>query len=217
MLLKLISILIIAFAGNNPIDQYLSDKLDDYSGYEYEVVSYPAGMNELDFSRISIDHKKELRLNKQYAYIPVKVRLSADQTANSYITLKMKLYAKVYKTIRRINSNEKISPNQLELTEAEVSSLRSKPVSSTKEFGNLRAKYNISEGEILTGRMVEGVPVISRQQRIKAFKKVGSVLVSLSVRSREEGYVGEIIDVVDDKRDIFKAKVIDSKKVEIIE
>ena len=219
MLLKWLAAMIILFNGTgseNKLDQYLNARLSGYKSFEYEVAALPAGMNELNFSEMKLDPDKSLRINSRYAYVPVKL-MNSGRSTNAYITLKMKLYREVLKARNRIDAGSCLSREDFAVVVEDVTGVSGEPVDPSMPLFNYRAKYNIPRDKVLIENYVEAVPVIDRGEMITAYKKVGSVIITFNARARVDGGIGEVIKVMDNSRNLFHAKVMDSSKVEIIE
>lgn len=84
-------------------------------------------------------------------------------------------------------------------------------------MNNLQASVNIGENAILQENMIEKQPDVKAGDKVFAYSTVGSVTVTFPVSIREDGRIGETVRVVRDDKLIFRAVVIDSKNVKIIE
>jgi flagella basal body P-ring formation protein FlgA len=214
----LINILLSAtliFAANknsNNIKVVLKNNLNDVKRFEYKIIS----PKNVDLSNITIDNAREVKIEKGYAYLPVLFAANRN-TKNGIITLKLKLYKDVAVSINDIKRKETISKSDFRIEEKEISTLRDEPIEINKIITQLRAKRNIKHGTIILANMIEKIPDIKRGSRVNAIFQKGIVNVSFSATARTEGKVGDIIKVKRNDNKIFKAEIISSKQVRIIE
>ena len=202
---------------NESLDSYLNEKLSSFKKFEYEIVSLPKYIESINDERLIISGDRKFKFNYGFAYAPVDIKLSNEKTINSFLTLKIHLYDDVLVALRKIRRGETLSKSDFIIEEREITHLRNKAVQDWDKLGFFRASTNIGEEAILQKNMVETLPDIRIGEKVFAYSTVGSVTVSFPVLVREDGRVGEKIRVVRDDKLVFKAIVIDSKKVKIIE
>lgn len=215
----LISILFFA-AGtekNTELDSYLNRKLSDYKKYEYEVISLPSYVNSINDERISISSDRDFRINYGYAYVPIDIKLSDENISQSVVTVKVNLFAEVYVANRKIRRGDIVSSADFTIKEEDVTHLRNDRVRDASKINNHQASINISEGAILQENMIETLPDLKVGDKAFAYSTVGTVTVSFPVTLRESGRIGETVRVVRDDRFTFKALIVASDKVKIIE
>lgn len=219
MIALLISILFLANGGerNTELDSYLKAELSEYKKYEYEVVSLPSYVNTINDSRISISNDRDFRINYGYAYVPVDIEVSPNNISQSVITIKVNLFDQVLVANRRIRRGEIVSPADFSVQEEDITHLKNKAVKDLLTIENQQAAINISEGAILQENMVESQPDIKAGDKVFAYSSLGSVIVSFPVSVRENGRIGEKIRVARDDGLIFKALVVGTNKVKIVE
>lgn len=215
----IISILFFNAGGerNSNLDSYLKQKLSDFTKYEYEVVSLPSYIETINDERVSISQERELKINYGFAYVPVDIKLTNDNISQSIITLKINLYDEVFTSARKIKRGEIISKSDFYVEEKEITHLRNNAVDISKMLNNVQASVNIGENAILQENMIEKLPDVKAGDKVFAFSTVGTVTVTFPVIVREDGRTGETIRVLRDDKLIFKAVVIDSQNVKIIE
>ncbi|KAB2837403.1 MAG: flagellar basal body P-ring formation protein FlgA, partial [Melioribacteraceae bacterium] len=143
--------------------------------------------------------------------------LTNDNISQSIVTLKINLYDEVFTSVRKIKRGEIISQNDFSVCEKEITHLRNNAVDISKMLNNVQASVNIGENMILQENMIEKLPDVKAGDKVFAFSNVGTVTVTFPVTVREDGRTGETIRVLRDDKLIFKAVVIDSKNVKIIE
>ena len=215
----IISILFLTSSGekNSQLDSYLKQKLSDFTKYEYKVVSLPSYVESINDKRISISSDREFKINYGFAYVPVDIKLTEENVSQSIITLKINLYDEVFTSVRKIKRGEIISQSDFAVSEKEITHLKHGAVKITSLLNNLQACTNIVENAILQENMIEKLPDVKAGDKVFAYSSVGAVTVTFPVLIREDGRIGETVRVVRDDKLIFRAVVIDSKNVKIIE
>ncbi len=209
----LLSVTIIFGANRNTnnINLILKNNLNNIKHFEYKIVS----PKNIDISKITIDNTRNVKIEKGYAYLPVLFPYKRS-TKNGIITLKLKLYKDVAVAIDNLRRGEKLSNSDFKIEEKEITSLRGIPVNINK-IAQVRLKRNIKQGTILLENMLETIPDVKRGYRVNAIFQKGIVNVSFNATARTEGKIGDIIKVKRDDNKIFKAQIISSKQVRIIE
>lgn len=207
-----ISLLFGASKSSSNIKTVLKDNLNGIKRFEYKIVS----PKNVDINKIKIDEERELKIEKGYAYLPV-IFNPKKNAQNGIITLKLKLYKDVAVSVNDIKRKETITKYDYKIEEREISSLRGKPIDLNKNFTHLRAKRNIKHGTIISENMFEKIPDVKRGTRVNAIFQKGIVNVSFGATARTEGKVGDIIKIKRNDNKIFKAEIINSKQVRIIE
>lgn len=197
------------------IDEYLLKELSEYSKFEYEAAAFPSDVQKLDDERISIDNNRSIKLNGSFLYVPIELKKENGQLLKSTITLKVKLYKYVYVSLNSIKKGELISVSEFDYIEKEVTGIRSSTdINFNKKY---RARTNITESSILELGLIEENPIVNIGSEVNAFKVVGNVMVSFTAKARQEGKLGESIKVLREDNKVFKAEVLDSLNVKIIE
>lgn len=215
MLSILLSILLLLAPGNPDINEqvktYLNDQFKEYKSFEYEIVKMPS-----DCSAIEILKEKEFRVSGSLGYLPVKI-VKNERTAQAYITIRLKLFKDVIVTLKDIKRKENLGQSDFELKLCDVTELNSIPVSGNEELDSYRSKKNLKAGDVLTQSDIEKLPVINAGDKIIASVVQGNVLLQTDAVSRQDGSVGDIINILTDDNRQFKAKVVDFNNVLIIE
>ncbi len=202
-------------SGNHSVpnlEGYLKKNLSAYESFEYEIVQIPK-----DYKKLNIEESSRLNISGNLAYIPIKFTDANNRSARSYITVRLKLYKTVLAAVKRINQRERLTRSDFRLEKMDVSTLTGTPVDSSIVVGKYRSKIYLNSGDVLTEEMIEPEPIINPGDPLKAKFISGSVIVSLDVISRQEGLAGQIITVISKDNKLFKAKVIDSQNVIIVE
>ncbi len=217
-MLNLFNILLFIAVGINHntdsiITKYLSEKLSSYNRFSYELVS----PKTIDFSKVKIDESRKFKLNRDYGYLPVKIKTPRGKTNNSVLTVRLKLFKNVLVANRTISKSEYLSKSDFKVLEKEVSKLRDDPYTNLNNITGLRAKTVISSEVVLQNNMIEQIPDILPGDRVDAIYSKGIVIVSFPAVSRSRGVVGDIIKIKRDDNRIFKARILNNNKVKIVE
>lgn len=194
------------------LKNYLSAKLSSYQKYEYEIKSMPE-----NFYKINIDEEREFKLNKKYAFVPVKIYDKKNNVSNSFITLKIRLFQNVLTAKKNIYRNEQLNDEMLEKKLIDVTGLKGKPISDYNLIKDKRIKISIRKGAILLQELIEPIPDVNFNEKLILHAGNNGVDISTEVTAREEGRIGDVIRVITRDNKIFKAKVIDKYNVTLIE
>ncbi len=195
----------------NELRDYLLKRFSDCEKLEYEIAS------NIKLSTIEgIDYSREYSVNKNIVTIPVLLRKN-QSTANSYLSVKIKLYKTVLVAAENIDRNEILFNNNFRKEVKDVSILNGTPISELDNNSGLVSKLYIRQGSVLLREMTEGVPDIENNQRVTLHAGKNGVDISLDVTSREKGFIGDIIRVVTPENKILRAKIIDKNNVVIEE
>jgi len=215
MLIYLLNIILLFSSTGNDfqtsLKKYLEKQLSMYNKFEYEIIQMPK-----DYSSIEIISGTELELNGNRLMIPV-LLTKESKKRESHITVKLRLYKNVVTVINKIESRKDLSASDFEMKNLDVSLVRGTPFSSLEEINSYRTKIALNPGTILIREVLEEKPVIQNGDLVKASFINGNVTVSIEANARQEGAVGDIIRIVTQSKQQYKAKVIDSSNVNILE
>lgn len=204
----------ILFAGgrdfDNKLRMFLDSKFAAYEKYEYEIAEMPKNI-----SKIEIDENREIRINKNYAYVPVKFFYNDSKPYSSFITLKVRLFEKVLVANQAIGKGELLSSFQFNEEIKDAANIKGTPL---HELGTiLVCKTNLKEGMVLIKEYTEAAPDVDHDERLILHSGKNGVVVSLEVTSRERGRIGDVVRVVSADKKIFKAKIIDKYNAVLID
>jgi flagella basal body P-ring formation protein FlgA len=212
----LIGILLFVTPSSNEIDlkvqDYLDLKLKNYESFEFELMNTPEG-----FSDIKIRSNEEFVLSGPVGYIPVSVVRNDNSEFNSILSVKIKKYAKVLVAINSIDSKTELNPAEFEYKTIDVTSLRGEAITDYLLISSLRSKSFIKAGAVLTQEKAETIPAIFSGDKVVANIKYGNVVVSTDAYARNDGSIGDVISIRTKSNKQFRAKIVDSKNVNIIE
>lgn len=209
MILLLVILIFVSASAqnfNSEVEKYLNQKLNGYDKIEFSII------NDLKHNNYAVDFSRELKINGNIAYLPVRV-FDRNKWNNSILTLQLNLYKLVRVATREIKRKEKIDEKSFILQSVDVSSLKSRIVDLSELQKSLRAKTLIRQGEIITQELVEEVPAIESGSKVIAECIKGSVVISTEAIARQDGKMNEVIDVLTSSNELLKAKVINSQKV----
>lgn len=193
------------------VNSYLQSNFSNYIKYEYEILKVPS-----TFDKIEISKNRGCTLSKDLVHIPVRVTNNNNETFDSHLMVKVKLYQFALIANDNIERNTDLDQTQFRVEIIDVTELRSEPL-PVHELQNLRNRLFVQKGSPLLKEMVEEKPVIEPGDVIWLNSTLGSVNVKISVISRQEGRVNEVIRVKSDDNKLFRAKVLDNKNVLVME
>ena len=211
-------VLIFSFILNtNPsfkaeLNSYLKVRLSQYQKWQYEIVKMPK-----DKSKIEIIKKGHMNMQGNMVYVPINVTDKSGREAKSFLTLRVKLYNKVLVAATTIGRKQEISVKDVTLKSVDVAQLQGTPFTSLADVNNLRSKIHITPGTILVKEMMENIPVVKFGERVTASLVYGNVLITTEAVVKQEGSIGDIVSIVTSNHKEFKAKVVNSQNVSIVE
>lgn len=195
---------------DNELKSYLHSKLSSFEKIEYSIVKMPG-----NFKRIEINSERDLKLVKNFAYVPVKVIDGNESVSSAVLTVKVKLYNQVLVAHQNIDANNNLENGMFSRKLEDVSLIKSNFI-DVNEVKLYRSKVSIKEGMILSGDLVELIPIINKGDKVVVHTGKNGVDVSLEAITREDGLSGEVIRVQANNK-IFKAKVIDKYNLMLVE
>lgn len=214
-MLNLLLILLITLSTpdklKDKIEEYLDQKLSGYQKYEFEISYAPKETDNL-----IIDDDRDFKLSNDVAYIPVK-SVNGKSSSLSFVTVKLKLFDEVFSAKRNINKKMILSDEDIEIKLVDVAKIRGTALTENDIPNTFRTKSLIKKGDVIISELLEKIPVIQNGDLISAHVQQGNVMVSIDVIARQEGCVNDVIRIASKDKKLFKAKVIDSKNVSIIE
>ncbi len=194
------------------LDSYLKKNLTGYDDYKYEILQMPA-----DYKKMEIISKDDFNMSGNMIYLPVRMTGKDGRISRTILSIRLKLYKKIYVAVKTIQRDENLFATDFELKKFDVTRLNSKPVISLKDLSLYRSSNFMNAGDALTKDDLELKPVILAGDPVDAEYKYGSVFISFEAISRQDGAPGETITIITKNKKLFKAKVIDSHDVNIIE
>ncbi len=194
------------------IADYLKNNLKKYDKYEYTIVKVPALEGKYE-----IRNETKINLSNSFAYIPVKITKSNSGIIQTYVTVRLKLFKNICVAKDIIEPGQSLSGKEVEFKLVNVTDLRGTPIESLNELKDLRSKVKITPGSVLIKELLDEIPVINKGDHITASAIAGSVKISTDAEAKQDGVIGDIIYIVTKDKKQFKAKIIDSNNVIIVE
>jgi flagella basal body P-ring formation protein FlgA len=216
MIYSFLILLTIFFTPNEKlkksIGEYLQNKLTNYDKYEFTIVKAP----ELE-GKFEIRNETKINLSSSFAYIPVRITKPNSRTIQTYITVRLKLFKTVCIAKNEIEPGQPVSSNDVVFKLTNVTDLRGTPIALADELIRHRSKVKMQPGSILLKELLEEIPVINKGDHITASAVSGNVKISTDAEAKQDGVTGDIIIIVTKDRKQFKAKILDSNNVIIVE
>lgn len=188
------------------IQKYLNAHFSEYDKVEYQSVS------NMNLNDIEIDFSRTLVHKSDFVFLPVTLK-SNNRELNSVIRLKIKLFKNVFVAKKDIPFNSSISKDDFNYKLEEVNRLRGNLVNKELSFSNYKTKFSIKKGEVLVLENLYEIPAVKSGDKLQLEVLKGAVQISYECIARQNGKIGEIIDVLAANNEILKAKVISSQKV----
>ncbi len=148
----------------------------------------------------------------------VRYTLKRDGRTVGYVTINFEaIYLRnVLTAERKINTGERLTEENTKATYVNIYSLSDLPI--TQDDLPLTAGKNFVEGEVILKRFTKEVPIIQRNQIVKAYAIIGEVKVSTLAQALEDGREGALIQLRNlDTGKIIKGVVTKDGSVVVLE
>jgi flagella basal body P-ring formation protein FlgA len=119
----------------------------------------------------------------------------------------------VYSAKRDIQFNTTLRKEEFSYGLKDVTKLRGKFFTNDEEFENFRTKSSIKKDEVLILDLIEKIPAVKSGDKLILEVKKGSVEIHVEAVARQNGKIGELIDVLTANNELIRAKVISPNKV----
>lgn len=215
MLVLFLSLVIILSPSDSlkqMIESFLESRLKGYDRIEFEIVKAPSATDKF---RLLKD--ENIQRKGSLAYIPFIISNPGQRERTFYSVVRVKLYKKVPVMTSDLKPRTELNSNHYEFQMKEVSELNGTILSETDELQKMRTKTHVRKGSVLIKEFFEMLPVVRTGDSINILSGSGSVSVSIEGTAKQDGGIGDLIFVVAKNKKQFKAKVIDSNNVLIIE
>ena len=194
------------------LDKYLKKNLTQFESFDYKVVQIPS-----DYRKLEIMQDRDFNLCGNVVYVPVDLITKTGRAIKSTITVSVKLYKNILVASRQIQKNQSLSLSEVELRKIDITQIKGSILRSLKGIDSFRAKIFLKSGEPILEEYIEPKPIILTGDKIEARLTTGSVDVSFDAFSRQDGIPGSIITIISKDKRQYRAKVVDSLNVTIIE
>lgn len=195
---------LVAQTVDNQIQNYLNQHFAGYDKVEYEFIS------QVNFNDIEIDFSKQITVKSDIVFLPIKLK---GKNQSSVARLKVKLYKNVLVANKDIPINTNLNQEDFNYVLKDVTKVRGSLVDDKSSLESYKTKFSIKKGDILISELIDEIPVIKSGEKLVVEVQKGSVLISLDGFARQNGKIGETIDVLTSLNEIVKAKVVNKNKV----
>lgn len=193
------------------IELYLNAQLAGYQKFEFEIINAPKGIENS-----IIDENREFKLNGDIGFIPVN-KLNGNSSSLSFITVKLKLFNNVLIAKKDLHKKQLLTEDDFEFKLKDVSKLNGTPILMNANLNSFRTKTVINRGHVLIEEYCEKTPIVKSGDQLYAHSGYGNVEITLDAVARQDGGENDIIRIVTKDRKQYKARVIDSQNVLILE
>ncbi len=194
------------------LENYLKKNLSGYTDYKYEILQMPES-----YKKIKLLNPDDFNLSGNMIYVPVRVVNKSGRIFRSILSVRLKLYKDVVVAVKQINKKENLIESDFALEKKDITKISGTPLYSLKDINSFRSIVSIRPGDVIIKQMIQQIPVVNIGDRLHAEYTYGNVVVTMDVYARQEGVVGQVISVITSDKKFFKAKIINSKNVIIIE
>lgn len=189
---------------DNQIQNYLSQHFAGYDKVEYEFIS------QVNLKDIEIDFSKQIAIKSDVVFLPIRLK---GKNQISVARLKVRLYKNVLVANKDIPINTNLNHEDFNYILKDVTKVRGSLVDTKNSLENYKTKFSIKKGDILISELIDEIPVVKSGEKLVVEVQKGSVLISLDGFARQNGKIGERIDVLTSLNEIVKAKVVNKNKV----
>lgn len=195
------------FSQNNEdqIQKYLNSHFSGYDKVEYQLIS------KMNINDIKIDASRTLIKKSDVVYLPVIIK--DNRNSNSVIRLKIKLLKNVLTAKTDIPFNKSLGENDFNYQLKDVTKLRGTLVDKEIELTNYKTKFSLRKDDVLVLESIEEIPAVKSGEKLVLEVQKGFVKITYECVARQNGRIGEIIDVLAANNELIKAKVISSQNV----
>jgi flagella basal body P-ring formation protein FlgA len=194
------------------MDNYLKKNLSKYESFDYKVLEIPS-----DFKQIEISENKDFNLCGNLVYIPVNIVTKNGRAIKSIVRVRVKLYKNILVTARRIERKQNLNTSDMVLRKTDITEIKGSFLTNANGIESFRTKILLKQGDPVIQENIEPKPIILTGDKIEAKLTSGSVLISFDAFSKQDGIPGSTITIMSKDKRQYKAKVIDSLNVNVIE
>lgn len=213
LIIFILSVLINSSSSfKSELENYLNKNLSGYTDYKYEILQMPES-----YKKIELLKPDNFNLSGNMIYVPVRIVNKSGRIFRSILSVRLKLYRDVVVAVKQIHKKENLIESDFALKKKDITKISGTPLYSLKDISSFRSIVNIRPGDVIIKQIIQQIPVVNIGDRLHAEYTYGNVVVTMDVYARQEGVVGQVISVVTSDKKFFKAKIINSKNVIIIE
>lgn len=188
------------------IQQFLNSYFSNYDSVQFEII------DRHELKNAVIDYSKSIIQKSDVLFLPV-IYKNINKYKSSFIRLKVRLFKKVSVAMKDIQINSILNEEDFVYQLKDVTRLKHNIADKQNLKNKYKARFVIKKGDILFSDHLEEIPVLYSGDKLVLEINKGSVVITSECIARENGKIGETIDVLTFNNQIIKAKVINSKKV----
>jgi len=201
---------------NNPsvhqqAEAFFNEKPKGYDEIKIEFLNIPENAASIKFLTEEIDETKSI------ITIPAEIKFNDGKISKRYLSIKLHLFKNVLTAKQDIERNSRLSEENFIQRRIQVNDLNKTPIVSFNEIKNCSAKFRISRGAILFKEDLQKTPVVTAGERVTANLYTKSTTISFPAYARQDGAIDDYIRIITEDNKLFKARVLDSLNVSIIE
>ena len=213
-MISLLTNIIMMFFFSNSFDEkvqnFIMDSFPGYQKYEVKIVSLKSR------EKFVIDKNRPIKRDGNLVYVPVEFLSDKGKSIENYLTCEVKLFDNVLVAKREIQKGKNIEQDDFNLELVDVSKINSY-LTDINEVSNHRSATFIKKGELLLKELIEENPLIRAGDKVIAHSISGATDVHVDAVTQQDGWAEMPIRIKTRDKKLFKAKVLDSKNVLIIE
>ena len=214
MALLLSFISFVTAPNGNLKNEITSALMRTYKGYKSIEIEFTQSLN--DYDSVILSSSKSISVNNNIALVPVLMNKRGIIT-EKYISARIKLFRDVYVCVREVGRNNQLQLNDCTIETVDVASFKKSPVKISASVNGLMSRTNLRPGEILFNEDLIKVPIVKNGDRITAEYNLNGVTVSFEAVARQNGAEGDCIFIMSPDKKQFKAKILTSSTVKVME
>jgi flagella basal body P-ring formation protein FlgA len=188
------------------------------AAHEIEYRSVPRELSRIA-SNASVRIVDEPRASyRGIVNLPVEVTSPAGPGRRYILSVRVRTFESVAVASALIGKHTTLAPEQVVMQTIETTQLSGTPVTDAVAMAGMRTKQIIGGGSVITGSMLEPLPLIASGAPVRVRVHSDNVTLSAPGIAKTDGWKGSVIPVeVSTGRQHLKAKVVDAQNVEVIE
>lgn len=220
MILFLLSgtgILVTPSAIEEAIENYIRSRTPDGVEFITEYRNYPKNISVSNPDYAIKLTNEQINSVKGNITLPIEIFCKDKLEKKIFASLKVRTFEEVFIVEKMIQRHQSVGVYDCKIKKIETTSLSGSVVKSSTGLGNKRAKRILAPGTILTGDMLEEIPMVDINDRLVLKLKTKSATISTEVFAKEAGQLNDVITVENTlNRRKLKAKVVSKQIVEMI-
>jgi len=150
--------------------------------------------------------------------LPVEVTPRTGGSRRYILSVRVRTFEEVAVAAAMIDRHKTLALEHIVMQSIETTQMNGVPVTDAGTIAGMRTKQIIGAGTVIMGSMVEPLPVIVSGAPVRVCVRTDNVTLSVTGTAKTDGWTGSVIPVeVSRNRQCLKAKVVDSRNVEVIE